>query len=132
MSRRRHISLQPDDGENRVEVNISPLVDVVFLLLVFFVLSGTLMREHQLPVQMPQAHGRTTRVQNAGKIVNVSADGRIFLDGRQTDMDRISKLTEQGALTECAIRIDREAPAGVLVELLSVLPPTGIRVLPPD
>lgn len=128
MSRRRRVNLLARD-EERVEVNISPLVDVVFLLLIFFVLSGTLMRERLLPVRVPESHGVSVPAPLQQKLLTVNASGEISLDGNPVDMARIRELAGNGRLEGYAIRIDRKAPAGLLVEVLSILPPSGIRVV---
>ncbi|MBO7741001.1 MAG: biopolymer transporter ExbD [Victivallales bacterium] len=111
-----------------MEVNISPLVDVVFLLLVFFVLSGTLMRESEVPVKLPHSQGNAEQAQSRPRVITVTAQGKILLDGNITQIARIKSLNEKGALDSCTIRIDQDAPAGILVEVLSVLPSAGIRV----
>lgn len=64
------------------EINLTPLIDVVFLLLIFFMVSTTFNRESELKIQLPEA-GREAVEQPAEAVeVTVSADGRYYVNGR--------------------------------------------------
>jgi len=64
------------------EVNLTPLIDVVFLLLIFFMVSTTFTRETELKVQLPEAGGEAVEQPAEAVEVVVSADGRYFVNGR--------------------------------------------------
>jgi biopolymer transport protein ExbD len=51
------VNLQPDDSDEP-DVNLTPLIDVVFLLLIFFMVSTTFTRETQLSIDLPEASGQ--------------------------------------------------------------------------
>lgn len=68
-----------------LSLNLTPLIDVVFLLLIFFMVSTTFDRPTELKMQLPQAKYGT--VQSEGKILKIEVlpDGEIHLDGQQVD-----------------------------------------------
>ena len=61
-------------------INLTPLIDVVFLLLIFFMVSTTFSRETQVRIELPEASG--DRVEKAEDMVEilVDADGRYFIN----------------------------------------------------
>lgn len=65
------------------EVNLLPLIDVVFLLLIFFMISTTFQREAQLRVDLPQASQEPSEVKPQTLELTINANGDYFLDQRQ-------------------------------------------------
>jgi len=53
------MNLRPDRSDERVDVNLTPLIDVVFLLLIFFMVSTTFDRHAKLKVELPEASAKT-------------------------------------------------------------------------
>jgi biopolymer transport protein ExbD len=68
-------------GEDR-EINIAPLIDMVFILLIFFMVTTTFTRDHQIDVSRPQAHHAAPAAADALR-VGIALDGRISLDGER-------------------------------------------------
>jgi len=64
------------------EVNITPLIDVVFLLLIFFMVSTTFEREAELSIELPEASSKA-QTQDERIEVAIDASGRYFVNGRQ-------------------------------------------------
>lgn len=66
-----------------VGVDLTPLIDVVFLLLIFFMVSTTFTRESHLEVELPEASGEPVPAQDVEQIdVVVNAQGQYFLNER--------------------------------------------------
>ncbi len=64
------------------EVNITPLIDVVFLLLIFFMVSTTFEREAELSIELPEASSKAQKQDERIEIA-IDASGRYFVNGRQ-------------------------------------------------
>lgn len=65
------------------EINLTPLIDVVFLLLIFFMVSTTFKDEARLRVQLPQAQGETVPTEEPAQIrVVIDRSGNYFVDDR--------------------------------------------------
>lgn len=66
-----------------VGVDLTPLIDVVFLLLIFFMVSTTFTRESHLQVELPEARGETAPADEVRQIdIVINAKGQYFLNDR--------------------------------------------------
>jgi len=85
------VNMRPRRREDP-DVNLTPLIDVVFLLLIFFMVSTTFTRETELKVQLPEAGAEAVKRPPRAVEVTVSADGRYFVDGRAVVDRRVETL----------------------------------------
>jgi biopolymer transport protein ExbD len=88
MNLRPHRKQPPD-------VNLTPLIDVVFLLLIFFMVSTTFERESQIKVQLPEAAAQEA-VEQEEEILDITIDveGRFYVNQREvvnTDVDTLKR-----------------------------------------
>ncbi|MCG6867550.1 MAG: biopolymer transporter ExbD [Gammaproteobacteria bacterium] len=65
-------------------INLTPLIDVVFILLIFFVVSSSFVRESGIDVERPAADTAVPKVQG-NIVVTVTDTGAIWLEGREVD-----------------------------------------------
>lgn len=65
------------------DVNLTPLIDVVFLLLIFFMISTTFEREAQLQVELPEASTEAEKAPPERLEVTIKSSGDIFINDRQ-------------------------------------------------
>ncbi|MFL9845963.1 ExbD/TolR family protein [Flavobacterium rhizosphaerae] len=72
-------------SRNRVtpEFNMSSMTDIVFLLLIFFVLTSTMVTQNALDINLPKAQGKTENNQNVA--VNITKDLAYYIDNEQVD-----------------------------------------------
>lgn len=63
-------------------VELTPLIDVVFLLLIFFMVSTTFIRETQLKIDLPEAAGELQRTEGAPLEISISADGEYSINSQ--------------------------------------------------
>lgn len=109
------------------DLNMTPLIDVVFLLLIFFMVSTSFINEASLSVQLPSASS-TPAPDDGGTVeVTVGADGRYFFGDQE--LVNSSRRTLQQALVTAAesdtarvvvIRADARAPHQAVVTLMDV------------
>jgi biopolymer transport protein ExbD len=67
---------------NEVSLNLTPLIDVVFLLLIFFMVSTTFTKETHITLDLPEASGKKLDEQAKQIEIIISADGRYAINGR--------------------------------------------------
>lgn len=99
-------------------LSMTPMIDVVFLLVIFFLLSSHLARqETQLALPLPSAEsGQPDPQPDKPRVtVNVLADGTLLVAGRPVSADELSgrlreRLAERGSALEVRIRGDRGVP----------------------
>lgn len=114
-------------------VQVAPLVDVVFLLLLFFLLTYHLGQEERIRVTLPQARSAEVPQADSPPAVAVTRDGEIFCLGKRTDLvslrAAVSALRKDGHPDALRIRADREVPVGLLVQVIDEVRLGGIRNL---
>lgn len=79
----------PDESENGMGINITPMIDVIFSILAYFIVSSlSLTRSEGLPVNLPQAS--TAKVQKTEQInVSILPDGAIALNRQPIDLEQL-------------------------------------------
>ena len=92
--------------ENEPELNLTPLIDVVFLLLIFFMVSTTFERESEITIELPESSGEIKQTEQ--KVIEISIDnqGRYFVNQRRIKDTDIKTL--KNALT--IVRGDEKEP----------------------
>ena len=116
-----------------LRVNMTPMIDVVFLLIIFFLVSSHLARqESQLPLPLPEAvSGEEMDRQGERVVVNVLADGKLMLAGREVDAAELQQRLvfekeNRAADLEVRIRGDRTVPFQAVQPILLVISKSGI------
>ena len=86
------MNLRPERSDERVDINLTPLIDVVFLLLIFFMVSTTFDRHAKLKVELPEASARPAQVQQEPVVISIDAKGNYFIDDRQLVNTKLETL----------------------------------------
>ena len=104
-----------------VDINMAPLIDMVFILLIFFLVTTSFVRESGVEVQRPVAKSAVTK-EKVNLIVGVTKDGLIYMENHPVDIRSIRARME---------RFLAETPGGVVVIVADKDSKTGtvIRVL---
>jgi biopolymer transport protein ExbD len=78
------MNLRPDRRrDDDVDINLTPLIDVVFLLLIFFMVSTTFDRNARLKVSLPEASAKMQQRQDTPIVLTIDAKGKYFINDRQ-------------------------------------------------
>ena len=82
------------------EFEITPLIDVVFLLLVYFMVTATILREEaDLSISLPaQVQVRTETIENEEMIVDIHANGQVVVNGERVDDPTVREMPELQAV----------------------------------
>jgi biopolymer transport protein ExbD len=114
------------DEQEPVAVQMAPLIDCVFLLLIFFLVATTLKKiEKELPLDLPEAAAAVSRqTQDDMTIITIDVEGGFYLGSEPVGQGYLAgKLRDLAARDpEHRIRIDcdREAPTWALVQILDM------------
>ena len=85
-------------ADKGVDINMGPLIDMVFLLLIFFVVTTSFVKEAGIDVQRSSA--ATAEVKERGNImIGVTPDGDVYMEGKRVDVRSVRSLVER-ALAE--------------------------------
>lgn len=111
------------------EINVTPFVDVMLVLLVILMVTATFVSQQSLPVLLPAAaSGQAT----PSDILNVTilADGNVMIDGKEYALPEISAaIASMGdpATFESIVRADKRVAHGTVVEVLDILRKSGLE-----
>ncbi len=123
--------------QREVELNLTPLIDVVFLLLIFFMVSTTFVKESEIDLTLPEASA-DLREEPIDKIeVAVDRDGTVFVDGQALVSSRVETIRQalnralSGAQGEAGdpvviISADAEASHQAVVDVMDAARQAGL------
>jgi biopolymer transport protein ExbD len=114
----------------RVREPIAPLIDVVFLLLIFFMLIGVIAPLDLFPVEPPTAERASA--EEGGKLtILLAADGRLAFEGMELDLPtlqaRLGEAEGRGASVE--LKADATVDSGQVIAVLNALRAAGVERL---
>ncbi|MFK7885896.1 MAG: ExbD/TolR family protein [Gammaproteobacteria bacterium] len=109
---------QPDDDG---EINITPMLDIVFIMLIFFIVTTSFVKETGIDPERPVADTATHK-SRGNILVAVSDNGRIWMQKKQVELSQVRALAE-GVVSEspessAVVIADRGAPTGVVIDVM--------------
>lgn len=116
---RKHL-LGTDDLDGSAQINISPLVDMVFLLLIFFMVTSVFTRNTALDVTLPQAESGAA-ASSMSIALSIHADGRITYNGEDLPLSKVREVVSgilQSGDRPVIVYADQDCPTGLSVRLL--------------
>ncbi len=118
-----------------IGIDIAPLVDVVFLLVIFFAVSTTFLESGGLQLQLPSSSSSTPR-ENKTLIVSLDAEGQLEFEGEIVEADvlteRLRAALENNDQKNVVLRADRRTEHGKVVRLMDVIREAGAEGLTVD
>jgi biopolymer transport protein ExbD len=103
------------------EINMTPLIDMVFILLIFFIVTTSFVKETGVDVSRPTAQ-TAVKKERANILVSIRANGEIWMDKRQIDrravranVERMHAENPEGSVI---ILADEDARTGLLIEVM--------------
>ena len=117
MRRRRLRQARGEDSE----INITPMLDVVFIMLIFFIVTSSFVRESGVEVTRPTAE--TAEQQERGNIIiGITESGQVWIDNREVDMRavrvNVERLLAQNPESGVVVMADEGARTGLLVDVM--------------
>ncbi len=92
--------------DDEAEVDLTPMLDVVFIMLIFFIVTASFIKEVGLDLNRPEGGSTKTVMDNENIFIQISNDGLIFVDRRVTDIRAVRANIE---------RLHAERPNGAVV-----------------
>jgi biopolymer transport protein ExbD len=126
-----HVRIEEDDGA--AEVQMAPLIDCVFLLLIFFLVATTLKKiEKELPLQLPDSAAAVKRrVEENLLIIGVDESGKLYLGAEAVSLDMLHRRLREAAARNPSQRVrvdgDRMTRFQDVVHILDLCQFEGLR-----
>ncbi|MFQ5549053.1 MAG: ExbD/TolR family protein [Woeseia sp.] len=118
-----------DDKDSDNEINLTPMLDVVFIMLIFFIVTASFIKETGIDVDQPEADTPTTD-ENANILVSITEANDIWIDGRLIDpravranIERLHAENPQGTIV---IDADKRSYNNTLVRVMDAARQAGI------
>lgn len=123
---RRRIQLPDDDSD----FDMTPMLDVVFIMLIFFIVTSSFVKESGIDINRPDASTATFKEQG-NILIAITAENDIWIDKRKIDVravraniERLHMENPQGAVV---VQADKSSRNGVLVQVLDQIKLAGVN-----
>jgi biopolymer transport protein ExbD len=124
MARKKHSSI-----DEEAQIDMTPMLDIVFIMLIFFIVTTSFIKPSGLDYNKPEASQATTQ-KSANIFIGVSKTGVIKMENRQVDIERVTANVERmlAESPEAAVLIeaDKEAQHGLVVKVMDNVKKAGI------
>ena len=124
----RRSTFQKTGGDDE-DVNVTPLLDIVFIMLIFFIVTSTFVKEPGVDVTRPEAVKATER-RLASIIVAISADDEIWINNERVELNEVRAAVEQlrreNPKGTAVVQADSKSKSRMLVEVVTQIRATGI------
>lgn len=111
------------------EINMTPFVDIVLVILIIFLLSATVMLPRTFSIALPKAP-QADKLESVPIIISIDREGRIAINGtrlnQDQDFDQVFQSQKQGKESLAIIAADQETRHGRLIEVIDRL--KGLKV----
>lgn len=115
------------------EINLTPLIDIVFQLLIFFLITTTFVQNPGIDVELPKASAEANPSEQESVIIAVTKEGRVIHEGRPVSDDelrtRLQEHHKQRATATVIVQADTNTPHGKVVEVMDLARQVGFSQL---
>ena len=124
---RKKKSLEADE---EIDLNITPMLDIVFIILIFFVVSTSFIKESGVDVSRPGASS-AERKERGNIMVGITSDNQVWIDRRQIDIRavraNIERLHAENPEAAVVVQADKDSKTGLLVQVIDQSKLAGVQ-----
>ena len=114
-------------------LSITPLIDIVFLLLIFFMLTSHFTVASGVPIRLPKVTQNAYDGQNHETTISIDKEGLVYLKDEKTDINvlgaKLKSLVENKKLSQVVLQADREARHGIVVKVMDLAKSAGVSAI---
>lgn len=126
---RSQLSKVLQEQEEAEEINMTPMLDVVFILLIFFIVTASFVKEAGIEVNRPEA-ATAVKKERANILVAISDTGEIWINKRRVDVRtvqaNIERLKAENPQGSVVIQADKKATTDVLIQVMDSARAAGV------
>ena len=126
----RKLSLGMDRKSDEVELNMSPLIDMIFILLIFFLVTTTFVKESGVEVNRPVASSAESK-EETNIVIGVTKEGQVWIEGQQVDIhsvrSRMERFKHENPEGNVVITADKDSLFGDSLEVFDEVKLAQIR-----
>ncbi|EAS41319.1 biopolymer transporter ExbD [Photobacterium profundum] len=121
---------RPSSAREEAQIDMTSMLDIVFIMLIFFIVTSSFVRESGVEVNRPQASNVVSQ-KDAGIFVAVTSANDIFIDKRVVDAERVQAVLEHLLLEQpeasLVIQADEHAYNGTVVKVMDAAKGAGVK-----
>nr|WP_320049953.1 biopolymer transporter ExbD [uncultured Desulfuromonas sp.] len=126
------VTLNRRQRRKPAELNMSPLIDMIFILLIFFVVTTSFVREAGVDVQRPIAQTAETK-DSTNIVLAITADNLVVAEGKPMDVRSVQSYMErflmQNPNGSVVLAADRNSRSGLVIQVLDACRLAGVKNL---
>ncbi|WP_339726107.1 biopolymer transporter ExbD [uncultured Paraglaciecola sp.] len=115
--------------EEDAEIDMTPMLDIVFIMLIFFIVTTVFVKEAGVNVNKPNG-SLAVMPKNANIFIGITEDGDVWIDKRKVETDlvrsNLERLMAEQPSDVIIIQADKEAEHGVVIEVMDQIKAAGI------
>lgn len=125
----RHLNKMLKAQEEKEEIDMTPMLDVVFILLIFFIVTASFVKEAGIDVNRPEA-ATAVKKERANILVAISDKGDIWINKRKVDIRsvqaNIERLKAENPQGTVVIQADKKATTDTLIKVMDSARAAGV------
>lgn len=121
-----------DDGDDEkiiADINMTPLIDIMLVLLIVFMVTSSMSLESGLDVELPQVAGKTEAKEGSAVIISLDEQGSLSVQGKKTSMDELHERLQQAMREEntdlVILEGDKQSRLGNAVVIMDIAKAAG-------
>jgi len=115
--------------QDEPEINITPMLDIVFIMLIFFIVTTTFVRETGVTVEKPRALSAESRPQG-NILIGVDSDNQVWMNGSQIELSdvrtQVQRARAENPEGSVILISDKGARTGTLVDVMDQVQAGGV------
>ena len=127
----RKIAKQQDQGG--AEIDLTPMLDVVFIMLIFFIVVASFIKEAGVEVNRPDDNQPDNPEDSTSILVVVASDNQIWMENRRVDIRavraNIQRLLAEDPEAPVTIKVEKGAEAGIVVDVADAARESGVAAV---
>ncbi len=122
MKFKRHVRLET--GLKQIE--ITPLIDCVFLLLIFFMLTSNFIVVHGIDIKLPKSSTSET-IDNNNVTIQISSEDIVYVGGKPMTHNELKSFLSSRKMDSIFIKSDKDATLGAVTEIWDICRQIGVE-----
>jgi len=127
----RRLAKQQED--NGAEIDLTPMLDVVFIMLIFFIVVASFIKEAGVEVNRPDDNQQNEPEDSVSIVVEVAADNQIWMENRRVDVRavraNIQRLLAEDPEAPVTVKVEKGAESGVVVDVADAAREAGVGIV---
>jgi len=124
---------RPSTAQEENQIDLTPMLDVVFIMLIFFIVVASFIKEAGIEVNRPDDNQQSDPEDSVSIVVEVAADNQIWMENRRVDVRavraNIQRLLAEDPEAPVTVKVEKGAEAGVVVDVADAARESGVGVV---